>query len=166
MATAPPFNPIVANGGFELGVLAPWIPSDVNAATIQNGTQAFAGDYFLALQTAPGNRANSVSQVLHGLDTTSTYSLTARVWGPPVSSANFCHAYIYVGSNATTGLVDKVDISYEQSGQWLPLEGTFQTENTKLPLYVQASCTLSGASHTGTLLFDEIALTEIPAVLD
>jgi hypothetical protein len=39
MATAPPFNPIVANGGFELGVLAPWIPSDVNAATIQNAIQ-------------------------------------------------------------------------------------------------------------------------------
>ncbi|KAL3456261.1 hypothetical protein BJX64DRAFT_47986 [Aspergillus heterothallicus] len=165
MATAPPFNPIVTNGGFELGVLAPWIPSDVNAATIQNGTQAYAGDYFLALETAPGNRANSVHQVLHELDTTSTYSFNARVWGPPVSTANFCHAYVYVGSNATTGLVDKVDIDYDLSGQWLPLEGTFTTEHTKLPLYVQASCTLSGASHTGILLFDAITVTEIPAVL-
>jgi hypothetical protein len=47
MATAPPFNPIIGNGGFETGLLFPWIPSDVKAANIGNGTQAFAGDYYL-----------------------------------------------------------------------------------------------------------------------
>lgn len=45
--SAPPFEPIVANSGFETGLLAPWIPSDPAAATIANGTQAYTGDYYL-----------------------------------------------------------------------------------------------------------------------
>ncbi|KAL3481329.1 hypothetical protein BJX99DRAFT_271264 [Aspergillus californicus] len=166
MTTAPPFNPIIGNGGFETGLLAPWIPSDVTAATISNGTQAFSGDYYLDLETAPGNRANSVHQLLHDLDTTATYTLNAHVWGPPVSTANYCYAYIYVGTNSTTGSVASVDIDYEQSEQWIPLEGEFQPKHATLPLYVGAGCILSGASSTGNLLFDEITLTKIPPVLD
>ncbi|KAL2826268.1 hypothetical protein BDW59DRAFT_161106 [Aspergillus cavernicola] len=166
MATSPPYNPIIGNGGFETGLLAPWVSSDVTAATIGTGTQAFAGDHYLNLQTAPGNRANSVYQVLRELNTTATYSLNARVWGPAVSTANYCSAYIHVGTNATTGFIASVDISYDQSGQWLPLGGEFQPQHERLPLYVQAGCTLSGASQTGILLFDEITLTELPPVLE
>lgn len=45
--SAPPFEPIVVNSGFETGLLAPWIPSDPAAATIANGTLAYTGDYYL-----------------------------------------------------------------------------------------------------------------------
>lgn len=45
--SAPPFEPIVVNSGFETGLLAPWIPSDPAAATIANGTEVYAGNYFL-----------------------------------------------------------------------------------------------------------------------
>ncbi|KAL2869132.1 uncharacterized protein BJX67DRAFT_379607 [Aspergillus lucknowensis] len=165
MATAPPSNPLVVNGGFELGVLAPWVESYPNVATIGNGSQAFAGDYYLNLESAPGNRANTVHQVLPELDTTATYNVTAQVWGPPVSTANSCAGRISIGNNVTAGLIASVDISYEQSRRWLPLQGTFQPKQSQLALYLQSQCTLSGASHTGILYFDEITLTEIPPVL-
>ncbi|KAL4876833.1 hypothetical protein BJY04DRAFT_199322 [Aspergillus karnatakaensis] len=158
MATAPPFNPIIANGGFELGTLFPWIPSDANAATILNGTGAYAGDYYLGLQTAPGNRANTVHQPLHDLNTDSTYAISAKVWGPAVSTANYCSAYIYTGENATTGLIASVMIEYDISERWLDLRGDFTPKAKEELLYVSAGCTLSGASHTGRLLFDEIKI--------
>ncbi|KAL4784144.1 hypothetical protein BJX76DRAFT_357347 [Aspergillus varians] len=163
--SAPPFNPIVGNGGFETGLLAPWIPSDVTAATIGNGTQAFAGNYYLNLETAPGNRANYVHQPLRELDTSTTYTVTAQVWGPEVATANYCSVWVHIGQNASAGLIDSATLDYEQSHQWLALEGQFQPQQETEELYLRAGCTLSGASHTLVVLWDAITVAPSP-VLD
>ncbi|KAL4940613.1 hypothetical protein BDV06DRAFT_223910 [Aspergillus oleicola] len=160
--SAPPFNPIVANGGFELGVLAPWIPSDPAAATIGNGTLAFEDDYFLKLESAPGNRANTISQPLRELDTTATYTVSAQVFGPEAASTDYCYVTIYVGPNSTTGLVDNRDLYYDYDAgqQWVQLSGSFTPKKDTVDLYLSTGCVLAGASSTKQVFWDAVTVEQ------
>lgn len=117
-----------------------------------------------ALRNAPGNRANWVHQPLNDLDASTNYTVTAQVSGPAVSAANYCSAWVHIGANVTTGLIDQVDLSYDDFGKWLTLEGQFQPKSDAVELYLRAACTLSGASHTSVLFWDDIVVA--PAVLD
>ena len=118
-----------------------------------------------ALRNAPGNRPNWVHQPLNDLDASTNYTVSAQVSGPAVSAANYCSAWIHVGANVTTGLIDRVDLSYDDFGKWLTLEGQFQPKSDSVELYLRAACTLSGASHTSVLFWDDIIVAPAP-VLD
>ncbi|KAJ5167563.1 uncharacterized protein N7482_006344 [Penicillium canariense] len=63
----------VVNPPFESGVLFPWIPSAMNVAKVNNGTSASSGDYYVDLQTAVGNRGNTISQSLKHLEPRTEY---------------------------------------------------------------------------------------------
>ncbi|KAL5337262.1 hypothetical protein BJX70DRAFT_251168 [Aspergillus crustosus] len=165
MASILPFNPILANGGFETGALFPWIAPEVTAVNVRTGEPAFAGDHYLEIQTAPGNRANRVYQVLHSLDTTTNYTVTAKVWGPEISYSNTCSAYFSTSDNSTAGLSASISIPGSEASQWLSVEGQFQPHDHRDVLTIRAGCTLSGASHTAHLFFDQITLIPSP-VLD
>ncbi|KAL4966692.1 uncharacterized protein BDV14DRAFT_198814 [Aspergillus stella-maris] len=160
--SAPPFNPIIANGGFELGVLAPWTPSDPAAAIIGNGTQAFEGDYFLKLESAPGNRANMVSQRLHDLETSATYTVSAEVLGPEAATTDYCYVTIYVGHNSTTGLIANANLyyDYDEGPQWVELTGTFTAKKETVDLHLSTGCVLAGASHTKQVVWDAVKIEE------
>ncbi|PKX89058.1 carbohydrate binding domain protein [Aspergillus novofumigatus IBT 16806] len=154
MALSTPCN-LVANPSFESGNLFPWFPSALNVAKISNATEAYDGDYYLDLQTAIGNRGNTISQPLRNLDPSIDYTFSVQVQAAS-PAANYCSFYVYMGKNSTTGFV-ATDILYN-SGEWTSITGHYRPRLAQEYLNIVASCTFEGSSYTGRVFIDDVVL--------
>ncbi|KAK2760402.1 hypothetical protein FQN54_002472 [Arachnomyces sp. PD_36] len=148
-------NPL-ENPTFETGSLGPWIPSAENVANIVGAPEAYEGEYYLDLETAPGNRANQITQNITGIDTSKEYPFSIFAQVPNISVANYCSVYVYTGTNATTGLIASEMLPGQSP--WTEITGTYKPKSEDDVFTVSCSCTLSGASHTGHVYLDGISL--------
>ncbi|KAL4805439.1 hypothetical protein BDV18DRAFT_140865 [Aspergillus unguis] len=155
---------LLTNPGFESGSLSPWAPSAPNVATVVESNAdytPYSGDYYLDLQTAVGNRGNTISQSITNLIPGQNYSvsLQTRTRGE-VATANYCSTYVWAGRNATspTGAIASL---LDTPNEWTLLEGWYVPKTSSDLLNVVASCTFSGSSYTGHVLFDEIVFEEV-----
>ncbi|KAL3469164.1 hypothetical protein BJX99DRAFT_81414 [Aspergillus californicus] len=150
---------LLTNPGFESGSLSPWHPSTPNVATITEDPEtAYTGNYYLSLETAVGNRGNTISQHVHDLTpgTNYTVSLQARVIAD--YGANYCSTYIYARSNSTMGAIASL---IDTPSEWTQVEGWYVPTSTGEVLNIVAGCTFSGSSYTGMVLFDEVVCVEV-----
>ncbi|KAI9044509.1 carbohydrate binding domain protein [Aspergillus affinis] len=157
---------VLANPSFESGVLSPWVPSAVDVAQISTGTPVFDGEYYLNLETAVGNRGNEISQCINGLTIGANYTFSMQVRSPNYA-ANYCSVLAYRGSNSTSGLLAS-ELLFTQD-EWVEVKGSYRPRHSRDTLHVGASCTFSGSSYTGNVLFDDIFLgreEECQVVLD
>ncbi|KAL4799447.1 hypothetical protein BDV19DRAFT_355164 [Aspergillus venezuelensis] len=151
---------LIQNPSFESGVLAPWTPHAANVAQVVASNaeyQAFEGDYYLDLQTAVGNRGNTISQVITGLIPGTTYTVSIQTRTRGQGGANYCSTYLYAGNNATTGAIAS---EIDTPNEWFALEGEYVAKETSEVLNVVGGCTFSGSSYTGHVLFDEVVFRE------
>ncbi|CAI7676615.1 unnamed protein product [Penicillium pancosmium] len=146
----------VLNPSFETGLLAPWFPSAVNVAKVSNATSAYDGDYYLNLQTAYGNRGNTVSQHLKHLKPQTEYDFSVQLQVLS-GGVEFCSVYVYMGHNATTGKVASADIS--TFGEWQALTGTYKPKRHEGTLSIVAACDSEDSSVTGNVLIDAVSFT-------
>ncbi|KAL5364467.1 carbohydrate binding domain protein [Aspergillus floccosus] len=154
MALSPSCN-VVANPSFESGVLAPWFTTVVDVAHVSNGTQAFSADYYLDLETAVGNRGNTVSQRIKGLQPGANYTFSLQALTPSYG-ANYCGVYVYMGGNSTTGAVAST-ILYTKD-EWTKVTGSYKARHREEVLHINGGCTFSGSSYTGDVYFDDVFL--------
>ncbi|CAI7593956.1 unnamed protein product [Penicillium glandicola] len=146
---------VVSNPSFETGVLAPWRASAVNVATISNGTTAYSGDYYLNLQTAYGNSANSISQGIRHLKPHTEYKFSVQAQVVP-SAVEFCGVFVSLGGRNATINIAAVDISND--GVWTEVTGSHIPKSENEILSIFASCDSEDSSNTGNVLFDDISL--------
>ncbi|KKK13641.1 hypothetical protein P175DRAFT_0556948 [Aspergillus ochraceoroseus IBT 24754] len=148
---------LVANPSFETGSLAPWAASAANVATILSGSTAYSGDYYLQLQTAVGNRGNTISQRLTHLDRSKNYTVTVEAQ-VAAYSATYCFVSLYMGHNSTTGLIasDVIDAT----GEWTEVRGYYVPEHASEVLHIVASCDLEDPSYVGNVLLDDVIFSD------
>ncbi|CEO59581.1 hypothetical protein PMG11_04254 [Penicillium brasilianum] len=147
----------VVNPSFESGSLYPWVPSAVNVARVSNGTTAYSGDYYLDLQTAVGNRGNTISQSLKHLEPRAKYTFSASVQVPSPSGSEYCAVYVYMGHNATTGRIASSQLF--TFGEWTSVTGTYSPRRPVETLNIIASCDSEDSSVTGHVWIDEVIFT-------
>ncbi|GFG03308.1 hypothetical protein IFM5058_01364 [Aspergillus udagawae] len=146
---------LVVNPSFESGNLFPWFPSALKVAKISNATEAYDGDYYLDLQTAIGNRGNTISQPLRNLDPSLDYTFSMQVQAAS-PSANYCSFYVYMGKNSTTGFV-ATNMLFN-SGEWASITGHYRPRLAQEYLNIVASCTFEGSSYLGRVFIDDVVL--------
>ncbi|KAJ5456138.1 uncharacterized protein N7458_003721 [Penicillium daleae] len=167
----------VVNPSFESGSLYPWVPSAVNVAKVSNGTSAYSGDYYLSvpgfwisfswwtvqlidahiysdLQTAVGNRGNTISQSLKHLEPRTKYTFSASVQVPSPSGSEYCDVYVYMGRNATTGRIASSQLF--TFGEWTSVTGTYFPRRPEETLNIIASCDSEDSSVTGRVWIDDV----------
>lgn len=167
----------VSNPSFETGILAPWHPSAVNVAQVSNGTIAYSGDYYLYespslssqttisdtnevmctsnLQTAVGNRGNTISQGLRHFKPHTEYKFSAQAQVPSPSGSEYCSVYVYVGRNATVGSIASVQLF--NFGEWTEVTGSYVPKRENEILSIGAACDSEDSSYTDNVLFDDIS---------
>ncbi|KAL4953344.1 hypothetical protein BDW69DRAFT_194904 [Aspergillus filifer] len=151
---------LIQNPSFESGVLAPWTSHAANVAEVVASNaeyQAFEGDYYLDLQTAVGNRGNTVSQVITGLTPGVTYTVSIQTRTRGEGAASYCSTYLYTGNNATAGAIASL---VDTPNEWFTLSGEYTAKTESETLNVVGGCTFSGSSYTGHVLFDEVVFRE------
>jgi hypothetical protein len=107
------------------------------------------------LQTAIGNRGNTISQPLRNLDPSIDYTFSMQVQAAS-PGANYCSFYVYMGKNSTTGFV-ATDTLYD-SGEWTSVTGHYRPRLSQEYLNIVASCTFEGSSYTGRVFIDDVVL--------
>ncbi|KAL4884980.1 hypothetical protein BJY04DRAFT_181051 [Aspergillus karnatakaensis] len=156
---------IVANAGFESGNIFPWAvvgavyPNTAVITPSNPSYSAFAGDFYSDLQSAPGNRANTISQHITGLVPGTNYTVSVQALSTSNSNgANYCSAGISTGvKNQTIGIAQ----ASPAPEQWGELSGWYVADGTEDVLNLWAGCTFSGSSYTGHVLFDEVSFVEV-----
>ncbi|KAL4906948.1 hypothetical protein BDW74DRAFT_150056 [Aspergillus multicolor] len=152
---------LLTNPSFESGSLAPWIPSAPNVATVVASNADYTpydGDYYLSLRTAVGNRGNTISQSLHNLTPGTNYTVSLATRIPAPNGANYCSVSAYGGFNATTGAIVSL---FDVPDEWVSLEGWYVSKTAEDRINFVASCTFSGSSYTGVVLFDEVYFGDV-----
>ncbi|KAJ5742416.1 uncharacterized protein N7511_011435 [Penicillium nucicola] len=147
---------VVTNPSFETGVLNPWHASAVDVAKISNGTTAYSGEYYLNLQTAVGNRGNTISQSLQHLKPRSKYDFSAQVQVPSPSGSSYCSVYVYSGKNATVGAIASAQLF--NFGEWTGISGSYIPRRDHDVLNIVAACDSEDSSVTGNVLIDNVSL--------
>ncbi|KAJ5497018.1 hypothetical protein N7463_009005 [Penicillium fimorum] len=145
----------VSNPSFETGILAPWHPSAINVAKINNGAIAYSGDYYLDLQTAVGNRGNTISQGLRNLKPHMEYKFSVQAQVPSPSGSEYCSVYVYMGRNATIGSIASAQLF--NFGEWTEVTGSYVPKRENDILSIVAACDSEDSSVTGHILFDDIS---------
>ncbi|KAJ6139386.1 hypothetical protein N7471_005872 [Penicillium samsonianum] len=145
----------VSNPSFETGLLAPWHASAVNVAKISNGTIAYSGDYYLNLQTAVGNRGNTISQGLRHLKPHTEYKFSVQAQVPSPSGSSYCSVYVYAGRNATVGSIASAQLF--NFGEWTEVAGSYVPKRENEILSIVAACDSEDSSVTGNVLLDDIS---------
>ena len=106
-----------------------------------------------------GNRPNSISQSLTGLDTAANYTVSVAIQIAAEYYPNYCQLAVYTGpggvSNEGITIISEV-INQDDYGVWLPYTGSFQPTATEDLFHVSASCTFSGSSVTGRAYIDSV----------
>ncbi|PLB44855.1 carbohydrate binding domain protein [Aspergillus steynii IBT 23096] len=146
---------VLANPSFETGTLSPWVASAVDVAQISTGTPVLDGDYYLNLETAVGNRGNSISQSIKDLTIGANYTFSVKARSPNYG-ANYCGVFAYHGSNSTAGSIASEQL-FDQE-EWVEVRGSYRPTTSRDILHVGAYCTFSGSSYTGHILFDDLFL--------
>jgi hypothetical protein len=108
------------------------------------------------LQTAIGNRGNTISQPLRNLDSSIDYTFSMQVQAAS-PGANYCSFYVYMGKNSTTGFV-ATDTLYDSGGEWTSVTGHYRPRLAQEYLNIVASCTFEGSSYTGRVFIDDVVL--------
>lgn len=170
----------VVNPSFESGSLYPWVPSTINVAKVSNGTSAYSGNYYLSvllsrillfffnenhladakssdLQTAVGNRGNTISQSLKHLEPRAKYTFSASIQAPSPSGFEYCSVYVYMGRNATTGQIASTQLF--TFGEWTSVTGTYSPRRSEETLNIIASCDSEDSSVTGHVWIDDVILS-------
>ncbi|KAL2865980.1 uncharacterized protein BJX67DRAFT_382361 [Aspergillus lucknowensis] len=148
---------LIRNSGFEAGGLAPWFTSAPDVATVvYDPDVAPAGNFYLHLETAVGNRGNTLSQHLSNLTAGATYHVSLRAQMDD-NGANYCAVSLYGGNNSTTGAIASL---LDTPTHWTTVEGSYVARAREDVLHVVGLCNFSGSSYTGHILLDEVVFAE------
>ncbi|KAJ5094964.1 hypothetical protein N7532_007255 [Penicillium argentinense] len=147
----------VLNPSFETGTLKPWFSSAVNVAKVTSGTSAYSGEYYLNLQTAVGNRGNTISQHLKHLKPHEKYDFSVQVQVPSPSGSEYCSVYVYMGRNATIGAIASTQLFDLE--EWTALTGTYTAKRSDDILNIVVACDSEDSSVTGNVLIDDVNFT-------
>ncbi|CAG8123542.1 unnamed protein product [Penicillium salamii] len=148
----------VSNPSFETGILSPW-HAPINVATITNGSTAYSGNYYLNLQTAVGNRGNTISQGLRHLKRHTQYKFSVQAQLPSPSGSEYCSVYVYIGRNATVGNIASAQLFHP--GEWMEVAGSWVPRREQDVLSIVAACDSEDSSVTGNVLLDEIVFAPV-----
>lgn len=106
------------------------------------------------LQTAYGNRGNTISQHLKHLTPRSEYDFNVKVQVPSPGGVEYCSVYVYMGKNATIGKIASANIF--NFGEWETLTGTYKAKRPQETLKIIAACDSEDSSVTGNVWIDDI----------
>jgi len=109
------------------------------------------------LQTAYGNRGNTISQHLKHLKPRSEYDFSVKVQVPSPGGVEFCSVYVYAGKNATIGKIASAEVF--NFGEWETLTGTYKAKRPEEILSIVAACDSEDSSVTGNVWIDDIIFT-------
>lgn len=109
------------------------------------------------LQTAVGNRGNTISQFLKHLKPRSKYDFSVQVQMPSPSGSSYCSVYVYAGRNATVGAIASAQLF--NFGEWTEVTGNYVARRDREILNIVAACDSEDSSVTGNVLIDDISLT-------
>lgn len=109
------------------------------------------------LQTAYGNRGNTISQHLKRLKPRSEYDFSVKVQVPSPGGVEFCSVYVYAGKNATIGKIASAELF--NFGEWETLTGTYKAKRPEEILSIVAACDSEDSSVTGNVWIDDIIFT-------
>lgn len=111
------------------------------------------------LQTAYGNRGNTVSQHLKHLKPKTEYEFSVQVQVPSPAGVEYCSVYVYMGHNATVGNVASAQLF--NFGEWESLTGTYKAKRHDEILNIVAACDSEDSSVTGNVYIDEVSFTGV-----
>jgi len=144
---------LLANPSFESGALSPWTASASGVTQFVQSSSAYDGSYYLDLRTAIDNGGNSISQTLHGLDTSTTYTVGVQAQLPSETASSYCSVLVYMGANYTSQVASQEFIE-GQGGTWKFVGGSYQPKLPTETLHILAYCDLEDPSYTGDMFLD------------
>lgn len=105
------------------------------------------------LQTAVGNRGNTILQLLKHLEPRTTYTFSASFQAPS-AGFKYCDVYVYMGRNVTTRRV--VSSQLFTFGEWTSVTDTYSPKRPDETLNIIAYCDSENSSVTGRLWIDDV----------
>ncbi len=105
------------------------------------------------LQTAVGNRGNTISQLLSHLEPRTRYTFSASFQAPS-AGFEYCGVYVYMGRNVTTGRVASSQLF--TFSEWTSVTGTYSPKRPDETLNIIAYCDSEDSSVTGHVWIDDV----------